>query len=823
MPASYTIQEIKTITEGSWLQFVTDDRITHLATDSRAIHISSGTLFFALQTDRKDGHTFIDQCYQKGIRHFIVHHQVDVSSYKDANFLCVKNTTIALQKLAAYHRSQFHFPVIGITGSNGKTIVKEWLYQLLSENYEIVRSPKSYNSQIGVPLSLWEMDHRHTLGIFEAGISTIGEMENLAKMIRPTIAVLTNIGDAHDEGFASRSEKCREKSMLLQAAGTVIVDADILKNAGLEGLQKKNLFTFGSNENASVRIRSIEKQTDQAHITIEYASAPLLISIPFTDDASVSNAITCVAVCLYLNIPGELLQQKFRQLKAISLRLEVKRGKHHTTIVNDSYSADLSSLAIAMNMLEQQTQHAKKTLIISDFQCAAAEEAHLYQTMATLAQLHKVQRVISVGEKTGIYLPQYLTDGITHLHFASTDALIQAWEGIEFSQEAILVKGARIFELERILPLLEEQAHQTRLEINLSAIASNLRAYRQILSPDTKLMVMVKAFSYGSGAHEIAALSQYHGAAYLAVAFTDEGVTLRRAGITLPIMVMNPEPSAYPLLVANQLEPEIFSFHSFKTFDRFLEQEGISEYPVHIKVDTGMHRLGFLPNEMEALCAMMLQSKRFLVRSVFSHLVAAEDAAEDAFTEKQRMQFEACCDILKEKTGQDFLRHLSNTSGIMRHPQLQYEMVRLGIGMYGIAGTAHTSLKLEPALSLKTTIAQIKQLNSGDTVGYNRSGKIEKPTNIATVRIGYADGYPRSMGNGNAYMLINGKTAPTIGKVCMDMTMLDITGIEAAEGDEVLVFGNGLPITQLAAWHHTIAYEMMTGISQRVKRVYYEE
>lgn len=823
MNKGYTIQAISEIVKGTWLQFVTDHRITHLGTDSRTIHQPAGTVFFALQTSRKDGHDFINTCYKKGVRNFIVHHTIDLN-IEDANVLLVHNTTIALQQLAAYHRSQFHFPVIGITGSNGKTIVKEWLYQLLNDRFEIVRSPKSYNSQIGVPLSVWEMNEQHTLGIFEAGISKKGEMESLAKIIQPIIAVLTNIGDAHDEGFSNVEEKCSEKARLLHGAGTIVLDETHVPKMDLNNTDRAHLFTYGNGSNAHLQIKQIEKTNTHTHIHTRFNGENISISIPFTDDASVSNAITCFAVCMHLHVPAAQLKEKFLQLKPISLRLEVKKGKHHTTIVNDSYSADLSSLAIAMNMLEQQAQHNNKTIIVTDFHCAPSEEAHLYQTMASLAQLHKVNRVISVGEKTASHLPSFLPKNITHLPFASTDALVLALEHISFAHEAILIKGARAFELERLLPYLEEQAHQTRLEINLSAIAANLRAYRQVLLPNTRLMVMVKAFSYGSGTHEIAALAQYHGAAYLAVAFTDEGVALRKAGITIPIMVMNPEPVSYPLLLTNELEPEIFSFHSLHTFDAYLKQEGVSNYPIHLKIDTGMHRLGFLPEEVERVGKYISERKRMIIQSVFSHLAAAEDEKEDAFTAMQQQQFEACCTLLRQQTGASFFRHFSNTSGILRHPSLQYEMVRLGIGIYGISNATHHGLTLEPALSLKTTIAQIKHLKPGDTVGYNRKGKIIAPTTIATVRIGYADGYPRSMGNGNAYMLVNGKQAPTIGSICMDMTIIDITGIEGvAEGDEAIVFGKALPITQLAAWHESIPYEIMTGISQRVKRVYFEE
>lgn len=821
--SGYTIQEIAAITHGYLIQQGESAIIQHLLTDSRKIYTPYGSLFFALQTQRQNGHHFIEACYQKGVRHFVVHDRIDFKDYPDANFIIVNNTLKALQQLGAHHRSRFHYPVIGITGSNGKTIVKEWLYQLLNEKYQIVRSPRSYNSQIGVPLSVWAMNERHTLGIFEAGISTTGEMQPLADIIQPTIAVLTNIGDAHDEGFADRSEKTREKALLLQKASTVIV-GDAYIDAIPDLLNTRELFIYGSSPQATLRILEISKQSTVTHIHGNYRNTALSITIPFTDDASISNAITCWAVCLCLGVPNAWLEEKFPHLKAISLRLEVKKGRHNTTIINDSYSADLSSLAIAMDMLGQQHQHPRRTLIISDFQCAPSEETHLYQTIAQLASLYKIDQLISVGDKSAHYFPQYLSTTVVYHSFLTTDALLNALDRLSFHHESILIKGARVFELDKLLPLLEEQLHQTRLEINLSNIAANLRAYRQWIKPGTKLMMMVKAFSYGSGAHEIAALVQYHGADYLAVAFTDEGVALRRAGITLPIMVMNPEPLSFPLMAAYNLEPEIFSFHILTQLQQFLQKEGIVNFPIHLKIDTGMHRLGFLPHEIGTLCQRLNEAPYFIIRSVFSHLVASEDPDEDAFSQHQAALFEAACQTLRASTGQPFLMHLANTSAILRHPQWHYDMVRLGIGLYGIAGNASSPLQLEHALSLKTTIAQIKHLQPGDTVGYNRKGKIFQPSTIATVRIGYADGYPRSLGNGKAFMLVKGKPAPTIGNVCMDMTMIDVTGIEnVQDGDEVIVFGKELPIQRLAAWHGTIPYEIMTGISQRVKRIYFEE
>ncbi|MFY7839422.1 MAG: alanine racemase, partial [Lacibacter sp.] len=538
---------------------------------------------------------------------------------------------------------------------------------------------------------------------------------------------------------------------------------------------------------------------------------------------SIENAVTCLAVCMYLHVPLESIKEKFLQLRPVSLRLELKSGIHNTTIINDSYSADLSSLTIALNMLQQQGQHLQRTVILSDFQLMPEQEAAAYRSIAELLHQHQIQRLLTVGPRTKALLIPQLNSSINIISFDTTAALEQQIDSIAFQNETILLKGARVFELDRIAQLLEQKTHQTVLEINLSAITRNIRAHQQLLKPSTKIMAMVKAFSYGSGSYEIANLLQFMKADYLAVAFTDEGVALRKAGISLPIMVMNPEPVTFDALIDYNLEPELFSFAILHAFESFLEKEGINSYPVHIKIDTGMHRLGFMYSELEELATVLTRQQIFSIQSVFSHLAASEDPAEDAFTLQQEKLFEEACSYLENALGYPFLRHLDNSNGTIRHPQLQFDMVRLGIGMYGISSVA-AKLQLEEALTLKTTIAQIKHLQPGETVGYNRRGIITKPSVIATVRIGYADGYPRNLSNGVGYMLVHNQKAPVIGTVCMDMTMLDITDLsDVKEGDEVIVFGKEISVNILAKASHTIPYEIMTGINQRVKRVYFEE
>ncbi len=817
----YNINRVAEIMQARILQqAAVNGYVEHLLIDSRRVIHPSTALFFAITTTRRDGHDFIKEAYNKGVRCFAVQKEVNVLLFPEASFLLVADTLKALQQLAAYHRRQFSIPVIGITGSNGKTIVKEWLYQLLNDAFSIVRSPKSYNSQVGVPLSVWQLQPQHTLAIFEAGISQKGEMDALQQVLQPTLGVLTNIGEAHAEGFTDAAEKLNEKQKLFASAETVICSTEKLQPLAITNT---TIYSWGFANTNSLVVKEINKQLSETIITFSSGATTDSVRIPFIDDASVENALSCLAVCMYLQVPFQTIKDKFLQLRPVSLRLELKSGIHNTTIINDSYSADLSSLTIALNTLQQQGQHQQRTVILSDFQLTAEQEASTYHAIADLLQQHRIHRLIAVGPRTKALLVPQLSSTINSICFDTTAALEQQFDSIPFQNETILLKGARVFELDRIAQLLEQKTHQTVLEINLSAITRNIRAHQQLLKPSTKIMAMVKAFSYGSGSYEIANLLQFMKADYLAVAFTDEGVALRKAGISLPIMVMNPEPVTFDALIDYNLEPELFSFSILNAFESYLEKEGISSYPVHIKIDTGMHRLGFMPTELEELIRNLTRHNMFSIQSVFSHLAASEDPAEDAFTLQQASLFEQACSYLEKALGYSFLKHLDNSSGTLRHPQLQYDMVRLGIGMYGISSAAVT-LQLEEALTLKTTIAQIKQLQPGETVGYNRRGIITKNSVIATVRIGYADGYPRNLGNGVGYMLINGQKAPVIGTVCMDMTMLDITElIDIKEGDEVIVFGPQLSVTTLAKQSGTIAYEVMTGINQRVKRVYYEE
>jgi alanine racemase len=830
----YSIEHISGIVQGSFLHFHRNDTIEHLLSDSRKLIFPETTLFFALKGPRRDGEQFIEELYQRGVRNFVLAGEAGASQYKEANIIIVGDVLQALQQLAAYGRDQFDIPVIGITGSNGKTIVKEWLNQLLEDRYNIVRSPRSYNSQIGVPLSVWQMNELNELGIFEAGISHPGEMQKLEKIIRPTLGILTNIGEAHGENFAHSEEKTGEKIKLFKNSSVVFYPADDRKTAttilawkdaaGAAQGKTIELFSWGKDQSARVNIKKIEKKEDNTVIDISYDDAGIRVIIPFTDDASIENAMVCICVLFYLKIPVTEILTKLVHLSPIAMRLELKSGINHCSIINDSYSADLSSLKIALDFLEQQHQHVKRTVILSDILQSGKPANELYEEVARSLQQKKVNRLIGIGKDISAHQEIFQQWKINETSFYnSVDEFKKNFYQLLFRDETILIKGARLFEFEKIDRLLAEQIHQTVLEINLDAMTHNLKQYQQLLRPATKLMGMVKAFAYGSGSYEIANLLQFHKVDYLAVAYTDEAVELRKAGINMPVMVMNVDDSSFDALLQYNLEPVIYSFRLFELFDKFLKREGLQQFPVHIELETGMNRLGFTSQEIARLCEV-LKNSFFKIQTVFSHLAASEETQQDEFTKQQASLFVKAADEIQAVVNYPFLKHIANSAAISRHPELQFDMVRLGIGLYGIdSGLIHQA-ELREVSALKSTIAQIKQLKDGETIGYNRKGVAEGERVIATVRIGYADGYPRTLGNGNGKMWVNGHLAPVTGSICMDMTMIDITGIpHVQEGDEVIVFGKELPVSQVAHLAQTIPYEILTGVSQRVKRIYYEE
>ena len=825
---NYSITHIGDILKSSRAVIRSEDAIEYLLTDSRKLLFPAKTLFFALKGPRRNGDLFIKELYEREVRNFVVPEETPYPELADANFLYVPDVLEALQRLAAYHRSRFGIPVIGITGSNGKTIVKEWLNQLLEDRYHIVRSPRSYNSQIGVPLSVWQLGETNELGIFEAGISRPGEMQKLEEIIQPTIGILTNIGEAHGENFEDDQIKLEEKITLFKRAGAIICPADreiIIKTlTALSQGSRAELFTWGVSRNATALVKAIVKNQSSTTIDLVFRDQGFSVSIPFTDDASVENCMACISTLLYLQIPVPEIKARLPGLSPIAMRLELKSGINRCTLINDSYSADLSSLKIALDFLEQQDQHGKRTVILSDILQSGKAESRLYQEIASSLKQKKINRLIGIGEKMTAHQDLFRQQSIKEcLFYPSAEAFSMDFQQLSFKEETILIKGARVFAFEKVDALLTEQIHQTVLEINLTAMTHNLKQYQQLLWPSTKLMAMVKAFAYGGGSYEIANLLQFHKLDYLAVAYTDEAVELRKAGINMPIMVMNAEDSSFESLVHFNLEPVIYSFRFFHLFDRFLKKEGLQLFPVHIELETGMNRLGF-PKEESGDLIRELRTSNFKVQSVFSHLAASEEVQQDIFTREQAALYILTADQIQSALDYPFLRHISNSAAIVRHPELQFDMVRLGIGLYGIDSASSRRLDLQEAQTLKSTIAQIKYLRDGETVGYNRKGVATGDRVMATIRIGYADGYPRILGNGNGKCWIKGHLAPVLGSVCMDMTMIDISGIpDVQEGDEVIVFGGRLSVKQVAHWANTIPYEILTGISQRVKRVYYEE
>jgi alanine racemase len=829
------LNDIQKATKAELTGNIKDFTVGELLIDSRKIVNPTKALFIAIKGGHRDGHQFVDDAYKKGVKAFLVSEQIDFSLYPDAAFLTVSDTLTALQQLAATHRNQFTFPVIGITGSNGKTIVKEWLFQLLSDQYKIIRSPKSYNSQLGVPLSVWRIQPGHNLGIFEAGISQPGEMSRSEKILHPDIGIFTNIGEAHSEGFLNLRQKINEKLILFRHTKELIYSKDHhelhecivqychqVRNSPDDPMK---LFTWSQKTDATLRITKVERQNNATAISGIYEERNISIVIPFIDNASIENAIHCWCILLLFKIDDQTIQDRMERLHPVAMRLELLHGMDNCTIINDTYNSDLTSLHIALDFLEQQRQHPRRTVILSDMLQIGKPDGDLYEEVANLVSQKNIYRIICIGPALNKHKAAFRKyKKIRSIFFKSTDEFLKKLHMLTFENEAILLKGARTFRFEKIEKLLEQKIHKTELEINLSAIQHNLNAYRSLLPQGVKTMAMVKAYSYGSGSYEIANLLQYAGVDYLTVAYVDEGVALRKAGITAPIMVMSPEAGAFDRMISWKLEPEIFSIDSLQKFNEIATTLNTTRYPVHIKLDTGMHRLGFMEHEVDELISALGEFQSAKVVSIFSHLAGSDTADLDGFTAEQATLFTRMSHKIMATLEHKPLLHLVNSSGITRHPELYFDMVRLGIGMYGFDGSDKIQGQLLHIGTLKTTIAQIKELPAGETVGYSRRGKLDRPSRIATVSIGYADGYFRDFGNGNAHMLVHGLPAKVLGSVCMDMCMLDITDIELAKvGDEVIVFGAELTVNQLAEWAKTIPYEILTSISQRVNRIYVNE
>ena len=799
--------------------------ISSISIDSRTIFDPESSLFFALKSDRNDGHRYVADLVHKGVRVFVISdYSKELEKFNDCSFVVVPDTLKALQNLAGWHRSQFHMPVVGITGSNGKTIIKEWLFELLHDK-TVIRSPKSYNSQVGVPLSVWNMGAEYDLAIFEAGISKPGEMQNLQKIIRPTVGILTNIGEAHQENFATKREKLNEKLKLFETCDSLIYCKDqvLVHQEIIQGILKPEVkfcaWSF-SDDKADLYFRKKIVETG-VEIAVDFEGANYKIKLPFQDDASLENTGHCLAFLLSQHFAEPSALELFSSLQPVAMRLEMKEGVNNCLLINDYYNSDINSLQIALGFLNNHARlpYLGKTVILSDIQQAGIPDEQLYQEVARLLQLNKTSHLIGIGPKISKYASLF---ELPSEFYPSTNLFLESVQTNNFRQECILLKGARDFHFERISSVLQKKYHQTVLEIDLNSLIGNLNFFRSAVLPDTKIMVMVKAFSYGSGMVEIARVLQYHKVDYLAVAVADEGIELRQAGIDLPIVVMNPEEHSFESMIEFRLEPNIYSEEIFDSFRKVLQQNAVIRYPIHFKIDTGMKRLGFDSVEsIERLNKKLLDQEEIVVRSVFSHLAGSDEAVHDEFTHSQIDRFLKLSALITDKLPNKIFRHILNSAGIERFPEYQFEMVRLGIGLYGVSASGNEQIK--SISRLKTSISQIRQISAGQTVGYGRKGQVNCESEIAVLPIGYADGYDRRLSNGVGKVYLKGQIVPVIGNVCMDMCMIDVTGLDASVGDEVELMGDHILVSDMAQAIGTIPYEILTGISQRVKRVYLQE
>lgn len=823
---TYTIEKVATFI-GARRYGEQEARIGFLLTDSRSLCFPEETLFFALKSNRNDGHNYIPDLYRRGVRNFVVTNvpQDYETNYADANFLKVVDTLKALQRLAERHRDEFNIPIVGITGSNGKTMVKEWLHQLMSPDMYVTRSPRSYNSQIGVPLSVWLMNEQTKLGIFEAGISRKGEMSALRSIIQPTIAVLTNLGAAHQENFESMEDKCREKAMLFHDAETLVYNADdevVAKVMAERKYQGEKLYWSMHDSKAPMYIKAVEKKATATTVTYIYKGEENWYSIPFIDDASITNSIVCATIALRLGLGADLLDERMLQLEPVAMRLEVKEGRHGCTLINDSYNSDINALDIALDFMNRRPDHQgrRRTLILSDIFQSGEEPAQLYREVGELAVKRGVEKLIGIGPMILSCVDEFRTN--EKYCFASVEEFIHSEVFKELHDEVILLKGARQFGFDKITELLVQKVHETVLEVNLNAVVANLNYYRSFLKPDTKLVCMIKADAYGAGSVEVAKTLQEHRVDYLAVAVADEGAMLRGNGITSSIMIMNPELSAFKTMFDYDLEPEVYSFRVLDALVKAAEKEGITGYPVHIKLDTGMHRLGFDPEkDMDKLIQRLKHQDAVIPRSVFSHFVGADSDDFDNFSALQFARFEKASKQLQDAFEHKILRHMDNSAGIEHFPERQMDMCRLGLGLYGV--NSRNNEIINNVSTLKSTILQLRHVPADETVGYSRNGVLTRDSVIAAIPIGYADGLNRHLGNRHGYCLVNGQKAEYVGNICMDVALVDVTDIDCREGDTVEIFGDHLPVTVLSDVLDTIPYEVLTGISHRVKRIYFQD
>ena len=820
---SYSLEKIASLI-GAHCFGEGEAQIDWILNDSRSLAFPESTLFFALRSQRNDGHKYIPDLYRRGVRNFVVANLPEnyEQKYSDAHFLRVVSPLKALQRLAERHREEYDLPVVGVTGSNGKTVVKEWLYQLLSGSRNVTRSPRSYNSQVGVPLSVWLLNSRSEVGVFEAGISQPGEMSALRAIIQPTIGVMTNLGPAHQENFSSLQEKCLEKLSLFKDCQVVVYEADdpVVSECVDQAMLKGDHLAWSRRDpNSPLFIRDVRKEETFTTVNYTYLGTDGSYTLPFVDEASIQNSIHCLAVCLYLRLPATDIAARMSRLEPVAMRLEVKQGVRGCTLINDSYNSDINSLDIALDFMNRRPESRRRTLILSDILQSGMPVEELYAKVAEMVNRRKVDRIIGVGPDIMAQSQRFHMD---KMFFVSSEALLQSGMLDKLSNEVILLKGSRKFNFEAISEHLSLKVHETTLEVNLEAIVRNLNYYRSFMKPETKMVCMVKASAYGAGSVEIAKTLQDHRVDYLAVAVADEGADLRKAGITGNIIIMNPEMSTFNMLFQYDLEPEVYSFALLEALIKAAEKEGITNFPVHLKLDTGMHRLGFDPeHDLPALIDRLQHQTALLPRSVFSHFVGSDSPDFDAFSAHQFELFDKASRQLQEAFPYKILRHICNSAGIERFPERHLDMVRLGLGLYGIDPIDNRVLN--NVTTLKTTILQIHEVSPEDTVGYSRRGHLTRKSRIAAIPIGYADGLDRHLGCGHCYCLVNGQNAPYVGNICMDVCMIDVTDIDCKEGDTVEIFGDHLPVTVLSDVLGTIPYEVLTSVSERVKRVYFQE
>ena len=819
----YAVDQIATLI-GAHRYGTSQGNVSFLLTDSRSLSFPEETMFFALKSERNDGHKYIGELYKRGVRNFVVERLPEENIPEDANLLLVPDSLAALQRLAERQRDEFQIPVIGITGSNGKTVVKEWLYQLLSPDACVTRSPRSYNSQIGVPLSVWQLRKETQVGIFEAGISQAGEMQRLADIIQPTIGIITTLGEAHQENFHSMEEKCREKLLLFKDCPTLVypMDKDIIFRTIKQSQYQGQLIGWSANDtSAAFYVESTEQNGETTTVNYTFNGTKGSYTIPFISTASVENSITCAATALHLGMNADTLCQRMAELEPVAMRLEVKEGRDGCTLINDSYNSDLASLDIALDFMHRRPDHngRRRTLIISDIDQTGLSCKEITSRIEAMAKSRGIEKLIAIGEQFQNFTPQSLSSYHT---FKTTEEFLDSNAFAALRNEVILIKGARRFHFDHITELLVNKVHETTLEVNLSAIVANLNYYRSQMHSGTKLVCMIKANGYGTGAIEIAKTLQEHRVDYLAVAVADEGVALRQAGITANIMVMNPEMTAFKTMFDYDLEPEVYSFRLLDALRHAARKEGITGWPIHVKLDTGMHRLGFHPvDDMPRLIDYLKKQNALTPRSVFSHFVGSDDDCFDEFSAMQYKMYLTGADALQEAYPHHILRHICNSAGIEHFPERQMDMCRLGIGLYGV--NPRNNAIINNVASLKTTILQLRHVKAGESIGYSRRTTLDKDSLIAAIPIGYADGLNRHLGNRHGFCLVNGKKAEYVGNICMDVCMIDVTGIECKEGDSVEIFGDNLPVTELSDRLDTIPYEILTGISERVKRVYFKD